>query len=99
MNMDKTLGGYAQNIRGLPMPELRKDPIVGRWVIIATERGKRPVAPKNEQIADGSTFCPFCEGHEDKTPHEILAYRDRQTKANEKGWHVRVVPNKFPALQ
>ena len=24
------------------MPELRKDPIIGRWVIIATERAKRP---------------------------------------------------------
>jgi UDPglucose--hexose-1-phosphate uridylyltransferase len=29
------------------MPELRKDPIVGRWVIIATDRAKRPVAPRN----------------------------------------------------
>ena len=35
-------------LRGLPMPELRKDPIVGRWVIIATDRAKRPVAPKSE---------------------------------------------------
>ena len=25
------------------MPELRKDPLIGRWVIIATERAKRPV--------------------------------------------------------
>jgi UDPglucose--hexose-1-phosphate uridylyltransferase len=24
------------------MPELRRDPIVGRWVIIATERARRP---------------------------------------------------------
>ena len=24
------------------MPELRKDPVTGRWVIIATERAKRP---------------------------------------------------------
>ncbi|MEJ2034479.1 MAG: galactose-1-phosphate uridylyltransferase, partial [Deltaproteobacteria bacterium] len=24
------------------MPELRKDPILGRWIIISTERGKRP---------------------------------------------------------
>ena len=24
------------------MPELRKDPVIGRWVIISTERGKRP---------------------------------------------------------
>ncbi len=44
--MDLTLKGFASSLRGLPMPELRKDPIVGRWVIIATDRAKRPVAPK-----------------------------------------------------
>src|SRR5262245_5620205 len=96
--MDQTLQGFAAAIRGLPMPELRKDPIVGRWVIIATDRAKRPVAPKAE-MPPASGFCPFCEGSEDKTPHEIRAYRDRATRADEKGWRVRVVPNKFPALQ
>src|SRR5206468_7376170 len=71
-----------------------------RWVIVATDRAKRPVAPKDGALAVGAGgFCPFCEGQEDKTPHEILAYRDRQTRPNEKGWRVRVVPNKFPALQ
>jgi UDPglucose--hexose-1-phosphate uridylyltransferase len=43
-------------------------------------------------------LCPFCEGHEDKTPPEILAYRNG-TPANTRGWHIRVVPNKFPALR
>ena len=81
------------------MPELRKDPIVGRWVIVATDRAKRPVAPKNEATPLGTQFCPFCEGQETMTPNEILAYRDRNTRGNEKGWRVRVVPNKFPALQ
>ena len=81
------------------MPELRKDPIVGRWVIIAPDRAKRPIAVKNEPAPTGTAFCPFCEGSEDHTPQEILAYRDRATKHNEKGWRVRVVPNKFPALQ
>jgi len=97
--MDKTFTFLGDRLRGLPMPELRKDPIVGRWVIIATDRAKRPVAPKNEQLAGGSQFCPFCEGHETNTPLEILAYRDRGSGRNEKGWRVRVVPNKFPALQ
>ncbi len=97
--MDKTFSFLGDRLRGLPMPELRKDPIVGRWVIIATDRAKRPVTPKNEQTAGASQFCPFCEGHETNTPHEILAYRDRNTGRNEKGWRVRVVPNKFPALQ
>ena len=81
------------------MPELRKDPIVGRWVIIATDRAKRPVAPQGRAAARRRGFCPFCEGNEDHTPHEILAYRERNTRPDEKGWRVRVVPNKFPALQ
>jgi len=81
------------------MPELRKDPIVGRWVIIATDRAKRPVAPKIEPPSPAGSFCPFCAGNESDTPHEIIAYRDRNTRSNEKGWRVRVVPNKFPALQ
>src|SRR5438128_8272311 len=96
--MDKTFLFLGDKLRGLPMPELRKDPIVGRWVIIATDRAKRPVAPKHEALSGGG-FCPFCEGNENNTPHEILAYRDRNTGRNDKGWRVRVVPNKFPALQ
>lgn len=80
------------------MPELRKDPIVGRWVIIATERAKRPVTSRSDYFS-GSGSCPFCEGNEHNTPGEIIAYRNRDTKQNERGWRVRVVPNKFPALQ
>jgi UDPglucose--hexose-1-phosphate uridylyltransferase len=81
------------------MPELRKDPIVGRWVIIATDRAKRPLTPRSEPIAAGSGPCPFCPGQESNTPLEILSYRDGNSKPNQPGWRVRVVPNKFPALQ
>jgi UDPglucose--hexose-1-phosphate uridylyltransferase len=82
------------------MPELRKDPIVGRWVIIAHERAKRPHDFKGEveNTVEGG-LCPFCEGNEDKTPPEIIAYRERGTRPNGPGWRIRVVPNKFPALQ
>lgn len=80
------------------MPELRKDPIVGRWVIIATERARRPVAPKVEPEPSEAALCPFCEGREDQTPPEILAYRERNSRPNGPGWRVRVVPNKYPAL-
>jgi UDPglucose--hexose-1-phosphate uridylyltransferase len=96
--MDQTLKDFGQILEGLPMPELRKDPIVGRWVIIATDRAKRPVAPKSEATPEGG-LCPFCSGNEVHTPHEILAYRERGTRPDETGWRVRVVPNKFPALQ
>lgn len=81
------------------MPELRKDPITGRWVIIATERGKRPMdfppAPPDPEGAG----CPFCPGQESKTPPEIFAFRDPHSHANGPGWQVRVIPNKFPALR
>ncbi|HDH00225.1 MAG TPA: galactose-1-phosphate uridylyltransferase, partial [Nitrospirae bacterium] len=44
------------------MPELRRDPIVGRWVIIATERGKRPSDFKMRVPAKKAGFCAFCNG-------------------------------------
>lgn len=81
------------------MPELRKDPVVGRWVIIATERGKRPSDFGKEVEHKRGGFCPFCYGNEDKTPPEVLAYREPGSKPNTPGWWMRTVPNKFPALQ
>ncbi len=81
------------------MPELRKDPIVGRWVIIATDRARRPTDFIRERVQiRGSGFCPFCYGNESKTPPEILAYRPEGSQPNTPGWTLRVVPNKFPAL-
>lgn len=79
------------------MPELRKDPIIGRWVIIASERGKRPMDFPHRGGGPRGGFCPFCPGNEDKTPPEIYAVRPSGS-ANGPGWQVRVVPNKFPAL-
>jgi UDPglucose--hexose-1-phosphate uridylyltransferase len=76
------------------MADLRKDPVTGRWVIISTERQKRPNDFQIETVTTrGNELCPFCRGHEDKTPPEILSYR------NGSGWDVRVVPNRFPALR
>jgi len=80
------------------MPELRKDPVNGRWVIIATERGARPSDFKSAPQVISRGFCPFCEGNEDKTPPEIVALRAHGGR-DSRGWRVRVVPNKFPALQ
>ena len=80
------------------MTELRKDPVVGRWVIISTERAKRPHEFPPEPPARREGMCPLCPGSERMTPPEILAYRGVGT-ANEAGWTLRVVPNKFPALR
>ena len=84
------------------MPELRKDPIVGRWVIISTDRSKRPGDFIRSRVTQKGGFCPFCSGNESKTPPEVLAYRPSAGGStpprDSGGWTVRVVPNKFPAL-
>ena len=82
------------------MPELRKDPVTGRWVIIATGRARRPSDFSREPVPkplEGSP-CPFCYGSEHKTAPEILAYR-QGGGPNQPGWTLRVVPSKFPALE
>jgi UDPglucose--hexose-1-phosphate uridylyltransferase len=81
------------------MPELRKDPVVGRWVIIATERARRPSDFAPEPVRPVGSACAFCEGNEDKTPPEILAGRSPESRPNGPGWSYRVVANKFPALR
>ena len=81
------------------MPELRKDPVIGRWVIIATERSLKPDQfhePVSESASDES--CPFCEGNESKTPPEIYAIRNNP-KPNGPGWELRVVPSISPFLR
>lgn len=74
--------------------ELRKDPVTDRWVLIAPERGARPsdfvMAP---QKGEGG-LCPFCPGSEDLTPPPIAQVDDA-----EGNWRVRVVPNRYPAVQ
>jgi len=81
------------------MSELRKDPVVDRWVIIARERGKRPSDFAGFDTNRPKGFCPFCPGNEDVVPPEVLAYRKAGSKPNGPGWRLRVVPNKFPALK
>ena len=84
---------------GKSPPQLRKDPIIGRWVIISTDRGKRPTDWTVEPKKKVGGFCPFCPGNEDKTPPEVYAIRQEGTAADTPGWKIRVVSNKFPALQ
>jgi UDPglucose--hexose-1-phosphate uridylyltransferase len=80
------------------LPEFRKDPVTGRWVIIATGRAKRPSDFIRQPVSSAKpAICPFDYGNEAKTPPELLAYRNSGGR-DEPGWRVRVVPNKFPAL-
>ncbi|OIO03904.1 MAG: galactose-1-phosphate uridylyltransferase [Elusimicrobia bacterium CG_4_10_14_0_2_um_filter_56_8] len=76
------------------MPEIRKDPVFGRWVIIASERGLRPNDFRLGAHQDGSGHvCPFCAGNEDLTPPVIYSLPGAAGS-----WRLRVVRNKYPAL-
>ncbi len=81
------------------MPELRKDPIIGRWVIISTDRGKRPSSFGSKPKQEEPKMCPFCPGNEQSTPPEVLAYRENGSQPNKPGWLLRVISNKYPALR
>ena len=79
------------------MPELRKDPIVGRWVIIATERARRPgnFVDTNDNVFEGTAEdCPFCHNH-DKVIHSIR----NDDPALHSDWKVLVVASGTPILR
>ncbi|MDH5526810.1 MAG: galactose-1-phosphate uridylyltransferase [Nitrospirota bacterium] len=75
------------------MPEFRQDPVTSRWVIIASERGRRPTDFETPPPRSENAFCPLCPGNEHTTPPEIL-----RVKTDDGGWDLRVIPNKFPVL-
>jgi UDPglucose--hexose-1-phosphate uridylyltransferase len=85
---------------GEKLPELRKDPITGRWVIISTDRARRPVDFLRESVRSkgNKAACPFCPGSEGKTPPEILTYGRNGGGRDTPGWSLRVISDKFPAL-
>lgn len=62
-----------------------------RWIVISPVRSDRPDDSKEELPQNG---CPFCYGNESMTPPEIMRVGDGEK--NTPGWHIRVVPNKFP---
>lgn len=80
------------------MSELRKDPLVDRWVIIAENRAARPISLAASATLADAGDCDFCEGRESATPGELLAYRPSGLPVDGPGWRVRVIPNKYPAV-
>ncbi len=79
------------------MPEIRYNPITSDWVIVATERAKRPheFVRRDRDPDDIPPYrcdCPFCFGNEVRTPDELYRLSD------ERGWRVRIASNKYPAL-
>src|SRR5207249_2419304 len=78
--------------------ELRKDPILGRWGIIAGGRSRRPNPFRHYTTTiESPDPCPFCPGNETLTPPEVLVYRVAEGEAS--SWKLREVPNLFPALR
>jgi len=79
------------------MPELRQNFFTKEWVIIATERAKRPedlvLTRPAKALESFVPSCPFCPGNENLTPPEIMRVADGGNS-----WRVRVVPNRFAAL-
>jgi UDPglucose--hexose-1-phosphate uridylyltransferase len=73
-------------------PEMRYHPLLDRWVILAPGRDRRPFDQEDRALS-AAEDCPFCPGNERATPPEILAVPAQGA------WRVRVVPNKYPALE
>jgi UDPglucose--hexose-1-phosphate uridylyltransferase len=92
----------------MPYNELRKDYLLNRWVVIATERARRPTdfaKPKTESAK--TAICPLCSGNEHLTPSAVLVYlptengirKDlEQGDFRHKNWLIRTIPNLYPAF-
>lgn len=88
--------------------ELRKDYLLNRWVVIATERSRRPTDfAKQKAEAAQTSVCPLCVGNEHMTPPAVLLYlkqngeikKDKDRNGlRSKNWLIRVVPNLYPAF-
>lgn len=81
------------------MSDLRYDPIREEYALIAPERLHRPdcYRPQERKRRKSVRKCPFCEGNESMTPHEIFALRDNGPDLP--GWRTRVVPNLYKAVK
>lgn len=88
--------------------ELRKDYLLNRWVVIATERSRRPTdfAKQKAESAQNSV-CPLCVGNEHMTPPAVMLYLKQNGEIKKdkdhnglrsKNWLVRVIPNLYPAF-
>jgi UDPglucose--hexose-1-phosphate uridylyltransferase len=81
------------------MSELRQDRTSGSSVIVAPQRGRRPqmkaVENGAQKLPRFDPSCPFCPGNEG----QLLSIKAQTPMREPPGWSVRVVPNKFPAVQ
>jgi len=75
------------------MSELRRDPILRRWVIIAPERAAEITTRRPARADVSDDPCPFCPGNEHLNPRAIAVVPD------DAAWRVRVTPDKRPLLR
>src|SRR2546430_136721 len=95
--MRVTHPGYGTPLASVPVPELRRDELSGRWVLLAPGRAARPhTFGSSAPDAPGPDACPFCPGNEHLTPPEV--YRTGDGAPDTPGWRVRVVPNLYPIV-
>lgn len=84
------------------MPELRQNAVTKSWVVIATERAKRPAKPSLNfcelDLPEHDEQCFFCWGNEYTTPPEVYSYRLDDSEPDTPGWLIRVITNKYGAL-
>lgn len=83
----------------LMVTEKRTDPLTGRQVLVAAQRSARPSQGLPPAVVSEDLYDPFLEGHEHQTPDERLALRQLTSEPNQPGWLLRVVPNRYPAVQ
>ncbi len=81
------------------MGELRRDPVVNRWVIIDPERREREALFPIEEEVEEPVPCPFCPGRELEAGREIYAVGEPGRPPNAGGWWVRVIPDRHPILR
>jgi UDPglucose--hexose-1-phosphate uridylyltransferase len=77
------------------MSQYRHDLLHDRWVIIGNHRASRPQEFEEQVVRRRGQTCPFCAGFEDQTPEALETYQ----QPGKPGWGVRVVPNKYPAVE
>jgi UDPglucose--hexose-1-phosphate uridylyltransferase len=93
----------------MPHNELRKDYLLDRWVVIATERSRRPTDFAKPKLETAKTaLCPLCVGNEHMTPPAMMLYLKEKNKTvksqdplfgeRPKNWLLRCIPNLFPAF-
>jgi UDPglucose--hexose-1-phosphate uridylyltransferase len=87
--------------------EMRKDYVLDRWAVIATQRKKRPTDFARIPQKRPESVCAFDPGNEHMTPPAVLVYlhatqgikkeKDKDGQRR-KDWLIRVVPNLYPAF-